>query len=95
MAFGADPNVGRILMAVGKCFDVQQDPARIAVWINDVPVFGENERRDYDEGMLRQLLAGDPVDIRVDLGMGDGRATAFGCDLTHGYIDENAAYYSS
>ncbi len=95
MAFGADPNVGRVLMAVGKCFDVEQDPARIEVWINDVAVFGDGQRRDYDERMLRQLLSGDPVDIKVDLGMGDGRATAYGCDLTHGYIDENAAYYSS
>jgi glutamate N-acetyltransferase / amino-acid N-acetyltransferase len=95
MAFGADPNVGRILMAIGKCFDVEQDPGRIAVWINEIPVFGEGERRDYDEGTLRTGLAGDPVDIRVDLGIGGGVATAYGCDLTHGYIDENAAYYSS
>jgi glutamate N-acetyltransferase/amino-acid N-acetyltransferase len=95
MAFGADPNVGRILMAVGKCFDVDQDPARITVWINDVEVFREGSRTDYDEAGLRRILSGDPVDIRVALGMGDASATAFGCDLTHGYIDENAAYYSS
>lgn len=95
MAFGADPNVGRVLMAVGKCFDVDQDPQLISVWINDVPVFSDGERCDYDEGALRIVLAGDPVEIRVALAMGDGAATAFGCDLTHGYIDENAAYYSS
>jgi glutamate N-acetyltransferase/amino-acid N-acetyltransferase len=95
MAFGADPNVGRVLMAVGKCFDVEQDPERTLVWINDVEVFGEGRRADYDEQALRQVLAGDPVEIRVHLGMGDGGATAYGCDLTHGYIDENAAYYSS
>ncbi|MEX2582386.1 MAG: bifunctional glutamate N-acetyltransferase/amino-acid acetyltransferase ArgJ [Gemmatimonadota bacterium] len=95
MAFGADPNVGRVLMAVGKCFDVDQDPECTAVWINDVPVFAEGCRCEYDEAALRTVLAGDPVEIRVSLGMGDGAATAFGCDLTHGYIDENAAYYSS
>jgi glutamate N-acetyltransferase/amino-acid N-acetyltransferase len=95
MAFGADPNVGRILMAVGKCFEVEQDPSRLAVWINEVEVFREGGRTDYDEAELRRVLAGDPVDIRVSLGMGTGTATAFGCDLTHGYIDENAAYYSS
>jgi glutamate N-acetyltransferase / amino-acid N-acetyltransferase len=95
MAFGADPNVGRVLMAVGKCFDVDQDPARTAVWINDVAVFGEGRRHEYDEAGLRKLLAGDPVEIRVEMGMGEGAATAYGCDLTHGYIDENAAYYSS
>lgn len=95
MAFGADPNVGRVLMAVGKCFDVEQDPLRIEVWINEVAVFGDGSRREYDEIALRKVLAGDPVEIRVSLGIGPGTATAFGCDLTHGYIDENAAYYSS
>jgi glutamate N-acetyltransferase / amino-acid N-acetyltransferase len=95
MAYGADPNVGRVLMAVGKCFDVDQDPRRTRVWINDIAVFGDGQRCAYDEDALRKLLAGDPVDIRVSLGMGTGSATAFGCDLTHGYIDENAAYYSS
>jgi glutamate N-acetyltransferase / amino-acid N-acetyltransferase len=95
MAFGADPNVGRVLMAVGKCFDVEQDPLRISVWINAVEVFSRGTRAEYDETGLRKILAGDPVEIRVDLDVGDGTATAFGCDLTHGYIDENAAYYSS
>ncbi len=95
MAFGADPNVGRVLMAVGKCFEVDQDPGSISVWINDTLVFERGRKREYDEGALRAELAGDPVEIRVDLGRGDGRATAYGCDLTHGYVDENAAYYSS
>ena len=35
------------------------------------------------------------VEIVVDLGLGEGTATAYGCDFTHGYIDENAAYLSS
>lgn len=95
MAYGADPNVGRVLMAVGKCFDVAQEPDRITVWINDTRVVQRGCRTDFDEAALRAELAGDPVQIRVDLGMGDAAATAYGCDLTHGYIDENAAYYSS
>ena len=95
MAFGADPNTGRVLMAVGKCTDVVQDPARISIWINETRVFHEGTRAEYDEEGLREELAGDPVDIRVDLQVGDASATAYGCDLTHGYIDENAAYYSS
>lgn len=95
MAFGADPNVGRVLMAVGKCFTVRQDPRLLSVWINSTQVFERGRRLDFDEAGLREELAGDPVEIRVDLGMGAAAATAFGCDLTHGYIDENAAYYSS
>lgn len=95
MAFGADPNVGRVLMAVGKCFDVDQDPARTTVIINEQTVFADGCRCEYDEEVLRESLKGDPVVIQVGLGMGDAAATAYGCDLTHGYIDENAAYYSS
>ena len=95
MAFGADPNTGRVLMAIGKCTDVDQDPARIRVSINGEAVYENGSTVAYDDAALRQSLAGDPVEIRVDLGMGDGRATAYGCDLTHGYIEENAAYYSS
>jgi glutamate N-acetyltransferase/amino-acid N-acetyltransferase len=95
MAFGADPNIGRVLMAVGKCFDCEQDPSRIAVWINGTQVVCNGVRADYDEARLREELAGDPVEIQVNLGIGTGDATAYGCDLTHGYIDENAAYYSS
>lgn len=95
MAFGADPNTGRVLMAVGKCTDVTQDAGRISIWINDTAVFRDGCRVDYDEQALRVELAGDPVAIVVDLGMGEASATAYGCDLTHGYIEENAAYYSS
>jgi glutamate N-acetyltransferase / amino-acid N-acetyltransferase len=95
MAFGADPNVGRVLMAVGKCFECSVDAARMGVRINEVDVFSRGERLDFDEVRLRELLAGDPVEISVDLGLGDGSAIAYGCDLTHGYIEENAAYYSS
>lgn len=95
MAYGADPNIGRVLMAVGKCFDCTVEPEKITVWINDTLVFTESARADFDEDELRRILGGDPVDIRVDLGVGTGCATAFGCDLTYGYIDENAAYASS
>jgi glutamate N-acetyltransferase / amino-acid N-acetyltransferase len=95
MAFGADPNVGRVLMAVGKCFEVEQDPARLSIWINDTPVFTTGTRVAFDDAALRDLLAGDPVEIRVDLALGTHAATAYGCDLTQGYVEENAAYYSS
>ena len=95
MAYGADPNIGRILMAVGKCFDCEVHPDRIVVHINDRLIYAGQERVDFDEAQVRTLLGGDRVDIAVDLGAGDGEATAYGCDLTEGYIQENAAYYSS
>jgi len=96
MAYGADPNVGRILMAVGKCFGVALEPSRVDAWIHGVPVVRGGLRADFEDGAVRELLLGDPVDIRVDLGVGGiHAATAYGCDLTPGYVEENAAYYSS
>ena len=95
MVFGGDPNVGRILMAVGKCFDARVDPDAIAASICGVAVLEGGRKTTFDEVAVRGLLDGDPVDLRVDLGVGTHRAQAWGCDLTHGYIDENAAYYSS
>lgn len=95
MAYGADPNVGRILMAVGKCFDVTLDPARVHAWIGGAQVVEGGRRADFRDADVRDILAVDPVEIRVALGAGASGATAWGCDLTPGYIEENAAYYSS
>ena len=95
MVFGADPNVGRILMAVGKCVDCTIVAASTDASINGYPVVRQGARLDFDDAAVRAALAADIVDIDVSLGVGSARATAYGCDLTQGYIDENAAYYSS
>ncbi|MGQ0539411.1 MAG: bifunctional glutamate N-acetyltransferase/amino-acid acetyltransferase ArgJ [Gemmatimonadaceae bacterium] len=95
MVHGADPNVGRILMAIGKCFDCSVRPESTDAWINGHSVLQGGLRLEFDEAALRRALAAETVDIGVALGLGDGQATAYGCDLTAGYIKENAAYYSS
>jgi glutamate N-acetyltransferase / amino-acid N-acetyltransferase len=95
MVYGADPNVGRILMAVGKCFDCLIVPATTDAWINGHEVLRQGYRLDFDDAVVRAALGSEVVDIVVSLGVGDAEATAYGCDLTQGYIDENAAYYSS
>lgn len=95
MAYGADPNVGRILMAIGKCFDITIDRAATRVLINGAVVIERGERAAFDDADVRRLLTVDTIDLDVDLGAGSAQATAFGCDLTEGYIQENAAYYSS
>ncbi|HJU65013.1 MAG TPA: bifunctional glutamate N-acetyltransferase/amino-acid acetyltransferase ArgJ, partial [Gemmatimonadaceae bacterium] len=95
MVHGADPNVGRILMAVGKCFECTVRPASTDAWVNGHQVLAGGVRADFDEPGLRDALGAEVVDVEVSLGVGDAAATAYGCDLTRGYIEENAAYYSS
>lgn len=95
MVAGADPNVGRILMAIGKCFDCTVAPARTQVWVNGHQVVAAGRRLAFDDAIVRSALGTTTVDLRVTLGVGPARAVAYGCDLTQGYVDENAAYYSS
>jgi glutamate N-acetyltransferase / amino-acid N-acetyltransferase len=95
MVFGADPNVGRLLMAVGKVFDATINPAATHAMINGYEVVRDGARVDFDDATVRDALKAEIVDIAVSLGVGNATATAYGCDLTQGYIDENAAYYSS
>lgn len=95
MVHGADPNVGRLLMAVGKCFDCTVNPATTDAWINGYQVVRGGLRLDFDEPTVRAALGEEVVELEVALGVGDGESRAWGCDLSRGYIDENAAYYSS
>ena len=95
MVAGADPNVGRLLMAIGKCFTATIDRASTECWINGHHVVTKGTRATFQDADVRTALGGEVVEIAITLGVGSGEATAFGCDLTHGYIDENAAYYSS
>jgi glutamate N-acetyltransferase/amino-acid N-acetyltransferase len=82
-------------MAVGKCFDCTIHPDRTDAWINGVQVVARGERLTFDDAIVRETLSREVVDIAVALGVGDAHATAYGCDFTKGYIEENAAYYSS
>lgn len=95
MVHGADPNVGRLLMAVGKCFDCTIAPARTEAWINGFQVVRGGERLTFDDAIVREALKTEVVDLEIALGVGNACAVAYGCDLTKGYIEENASYYSS
>ena len=52
-------------------------------------------RLDFEDAVVRATLKAEDVQLTVDLGLGEETATAYGCDLTKGYVEENAAYYSS
>ena len=95
MVHGADPNVGRLLMAVGKCFECTVRPASTDAWINGFQVVKGGERLTFDDAVVRAALRAEVVDLTIALGVGSAEATAYGCDLTKAYVDENASYYSS
>ena len=91
---GADPNWGRIVMAVGKAGE-PADRDRLAIAIGGIPVTRDGEAvPDYDEAPVQRHMSGREIDIAVDVGVGEGGATVWTCDLTHGYIDINADYRS-
>jgi glutamate N-acetyltransferase/amino-acid N-acetyltransferase len=82
-------------MAVGKCFECTIRPPSTDAWINGHPVVAGGRRLDFEDAVVRETLRAEVVDLEVSLGVGDGAARAYGCDLTAGYVEENAAYYSS
>ena len=91
---GQDANWGRVVAAVGKAGEpANRDTLSIGfggIWAarDGQPV------ADYDEAPVAAHLKGQDITIEVDLGIGEGRATVWTCDLTHGYISINADYRS-
>ncbi|MDA0815383.1 MAG: bifunctional glutamate N-acetyltransferase/amino-acid acetyltransferase ArgJ [Chloroflexi bacterium] len=88
---GRDPNWGRAMMAVGRSgARVEQDAA--SVWIGRHCVLDQGQPTTVDLGAVSEAMGGDLVTIHVDLGAGEAEATAWGCNLTHEYVDINADY---
>ena len=91
---GEDANWGRVVMAVGKAGEpADRDRLSISFGVTQVAHNGVAVE-NYNEEPVAAHLTGREVDIGVDLGLGDGRATVWTCDLTHGYISINAHYRS-
>jgi len=91
---GSDANWGRIVMAVGKSGE-KADRDRLGVAVGGTWIARDGDQvPDYDEAPVAEHMRGREVHIEVDLGLGDGEATAWTCDLTHGYIEINGSYRS-
>ena len=88
---GGDPNWGRIVAALGAS-GCELDQGSYDIFIGDVQVTQKGMAAGYAQPDAKAAMAGSEVTIAVDLHLGDGQATAWGCDLTHGYIDENTLY---
>ena len=88
----SDANWGRIVAAVGKAGQ-RADRDRLAIWIGDEQCAdGGMPNPGYREERATEHLLGNNIELRADVGVGDGEATVWTCDLTHGYIDINAGY---
>ncbi|MGZ3664688.1 MAG: bifunctional glutamate N-acetyltransferase/amino-acid acetyltransferase ArgJ [Ktedonobacterales bacterium] len=88
---GGDPNWGRVIAAVGASgADIVHDALDLA--LGDVQIVRGGVATDYDQAAAKRAVSGKDVYVNVDLHQGAFTATAWGCDLTHGYIDENTSY---
>lgn len=94
-ALGAeDANWGRIVMAVGKAGQ-RADRDALSIHIGpELVAAGGVQHAQYSEARATEHLREPEVTIDVDVGIGEGTATVWTCDLTHGYIDINAGYRS-
>ncbi|TAN44183.1 MAG: bifunctional glutamate N-acetyltransferase/amino-acid acetyltransferase ArgJ [Rhodospirillales bacterium] len=89
---GEDANWGRVVMAVGKAGEkADRDRLMIRIGGFDVACNGAAVP-GYDETPVANHMKGQNIKIEVDVGVGNGRFTAWTCDLTHGYIDINGSY---
>ena len=89
---GEDANWGRIVMAVGKAGE-PADRDKLSIGFGGITVAKDGlVVPDYDEAPVAKHLKGHTIDVSVDIGIGDGKATIWTCDLTHGYISINADY---
>jgi glutamate N-acetyltransferase/amino-acid N-acetyltransferase len=89
--FGADPNWGRILTAVGYS-GAAVDEFKARVVIGGYHLYDGGRKISWSREKLKKILSQKEVEIVVDLRLGKGKTTVYTCDLTDGYIDINGRY---
>lgn len=93
--FASDPNLGRILAAVGYAGIDDLDQSRIDLFLDDVHVARAGGRHPgYQEADGQRVMKQSEITVRVDLHRGDAHATVWTCDLSHDYVSINADYRS-
>jgi glutamate N-acetyltransferase/amino-acid N-acetyltransferase len=93
--FASDPNLGRIVCAIGNGAADDLDPAMVSFWLDEVKVVDHGGRASsYREEDGARVLKQDEITVRVDLGRGGARAQVWTCDLSHEYVTINAEYRS-
>jgi glutamate N-acetyltransferase/amino-acid N-acetyltransferase len=88
---GGDPNWGRVLAAAGRS-GARVDDRKASVRIGDLFVYRNGAPLVVADADVRALFAADAIEIEVTLGLGEGQAVAWGCDLSAEYVRINAEY---
>ncbi len=91
--FGADPNWGRIASTIGAS-GIECDEEKLKIYYDDLIIYSSEypELDSEREEKAYKIMQQDSFKIRCDLGLGDGRYTAYGCDLSYEYVKINAEY---
>jgi glutamate N-acetyltransferase/amino-acid N-acetyltransferase len=93
--FASDPNLGRILAAVGYSGIDDLDSSKVQLWLDDVWVAKDGGRHpNYQEEQGQAVMKQSEITVTVDLGRGDAMETVWTCDLSHEYVSINADYRS-
>ncbi|WP_295987725.1 bifunctional glutamate N-acetyltransferase/amino-acid acetyltransferase ArgJ [uncultured Variovorax sp.] len=93
--FASDPNLGRILAAVGYAGIADLDQTRIELHLDDVHVVTRGGRHpDYREEDGQRVMKKSEIVVRIGLGRGEASDTVWTCDLSHDYVSINADYRS-
>jgi len=90
---GEDPNWGRFIMAIGKTEGIKLNPKKVSIAVGDHWIFKQGEPEPFDLEVVKQALTPRHVYLTIDLGIRDAHVTAWGCDLSKGYIDINVDYH--
>lgn len=93
--FASDPNLGRILCAVGYAGIHDLDVTKTQLWLDDVQVASQGERHaSYQEADGQRVMAQAEITVHIQLGRGDVAETVYTCDFSHDYVTINADYRS-
>lgn len=93
--YASDPNLGRILAAVGYAGIADLDPTRIDLYLDDVHVATQGGRHpQYREEDGQRIMRQAEIQVRIILGRGNAQAQIWTCDLSHDYVSINADYRS-
>jgi len=93
--FASDPNLGRILAAIGYAGVDDLDVSKINMWLDDVWVAKDGGRNpDYKEEDGQRVMKQSEITVRVKLARGTAASTVYTCDLSHDYVSINADYRS-